>query len=323
MPQPSPQQRFQDIYERLGKLERHINFPWYTRLYSWVVNHTALSIVLCLVGLFGGGYFSYWLEHKGDTFNSSVDKRIDITLKAPGGVLATLAEVQKTANETNTTLKALQPLIQAMIVHQFENVSKLPTQTLIQRAPALRDLAVAAKTQNVSVDPKIIEQTGARLVRASTQDHPAVWDAALRFVDYKSFNNNSSPFLPDTTKVKEFRDRYIINIPTGAVPPKSLLKGLAPADRAAQTGYIGEDRNKGMTSGPAWIVFEGGEAGLDGIQLRNVVFHNVQVSYYGAPLVMENVYFVDCTFKMNIDRQTQSFALALLAPSPSTSFEFR
>lgn len=86
-------------------------------------------------------------------------------------------------------------------------------------------------------------------------------------------------------------------------------------------GYIGEeDRNKGMTSGPEWIIAEGGAVGLDGIYLRNVVFHNVRVKYFGGPLTMKNVYFIDCTFDMNVQPKTEQLAMALLAPTPSTSF---
>lgn len=266
--------------------------------------------------------FQTWLDHRNDGFSNAVDGRIQSSLNAPKGVLETLHEIQEKTNSTSTTLETLKPFIQEVVAHQFENVSKLPPQALLRRAPALNDLAVVAKNQNVRVDPKIVAQVGAKLVAVSDQK-PALWDAALRFVEYKSFNNNFSPSFPDVTNEPEFRDKYIINIPKGAQEPSSLLKGKVPADVAAETGYIGQDQNKGLTFGPAWIVMEGGEAGLDGMQLRNVVFRNVQISYVGGPVLMKNVYFINCTFKMPINPIAQHLVLALLKPQASTTFQVK
>jgi hypothetical protein len=98
------------------------------------------------------------------------------------------------------------------------------------------------------------------------------------------------------------------------------LKGLVPAAIAAQTGYIGEDRNKGMAFGPEWIIADGGAAGLDGIEFRNVIFRNVRIAYHGGSLILKNVYFIDCTFDMAVAPKTQQLAFAVLAPTPSTSF---
>ena len=191
---------------------------------------------------------------------------------------------------------------------------------MIPRIPALENLVAVAKNQNVAVDPNIVTEVGTKLVDASRQNAEA-WHAVLRWVDYKSFNNSFSPSLPDTTNVAAFRDKYVINVPTDAVAPAFSLKGLVPANIAAQTGYIGQgDRNKGLTSGPEWIIAEGGAAGLDNLYLRNVIFHNVSIRYVGAPLIMKNVYFVDCTFDMKVAPKTQQFAIALLAPTPSTYF---
>jgi len=181
-------------------------------------------------------------------------------------------------------------------------------------------LLMKAMDAHVRIAPSLVESMGKRFIDASSQN-PSAWNAALQFVNYRSSLNSSFPSLPDTTNEPAFRDKYVINIPTGEERPKFSLKGFVSANRAAQTGYIGEDRNEGLTSGPAWIVMEGGEVGLDGIQLRNVILHNVEVSYYGGPVIMQNVYFVNCTFKMTIHRQTQNLALALLYSPSAMSFE--
>jgi hypothetical protein len=327
IPAPNNNKRFQAIEGRLHAIEQRLApkppnaFARILAAY-WAKKKSTLPVTALCLGVlswFVGPLFKTWLDHRNDPFNSAVDGRIQASLSAPKGVLETLREIQEKANATSTTLDTLKPFIRDVITHQFESVSKLPTRALVGRAPALSDLAVVAKNQNVRIDPKIVAQAGAKLVAASGQE-PVLWDAVLKFVDYMSFNNSFFSLLADTTNEPKFTDKYVINIPPSAHPPSIALKGKAPAGVAAQTGYIGEDRNKGLTAGPAWIVMEGGKVGLDEMELRNVVFHCVQISYLGSPVSMKNVYFIDCTFKMTITPVAQNLALALLKPEPSITF---
>ena len=312
--------RLQEIENQLGLKPTPPRKTLKDRLKEWGKANPwikpALSIIIPIFTVL----FAYWLNHHNEWWNRDVAAQVNVVLEKPGGVQATLKYLTETVNRTDEKLKTLEPLIQDVIKHQFENASKLPTGALIQRIPALNNLVAAAKNQNVTVDPKIVTEVGTKLVDASRENAEA-WPAVLRWVDYKSFNNGFSSSLPDTTNVPDFRDKYAINIPNGATKPTFSLKGLVPADTAAETGYLAqEERNKGMTSGPEWIVAEGGAVGLNGIYLRNVIFHNVYVQYFGGPLKMKNVYFVGCTFDMKIEPRTRQFAIALLAPTPSTSF---
>jgi hypothetical protein len=317
----------QDHESRLHEIEAQLGIKpppprktFRERLTKWVKANPWISLALSIILAAFGALFAYWLNHHTEWWNQGVDARVGVVLEKPGGVQKTLDKVNDTVNRTDEKLKTLEPFIQDVIKHQFENVSKLPTGALIPRIPALDNLVAVAKNQNVTVDPNIVTEVGTKLVDASGQN-AETWNAVLRWLEYKSFNNSFSSSLPDTTNVAEFRDKYVINIPGGAVPPTFSLKGLVSADIAAETGYIGkEGRNKGMTSGPEWIIAEGGTVGLDGLYLRNVVFHNVHIKYFGAPLIMKNVYFIDCTFDMNVEPKTRQFAIALLAPTPSTSF---
>jgi hypothetical protein len=328
---PNNKKRLDGIEERLNQIEtllgprlpkpRSAFQQFREHLWDQVKRHkgTIIPLAAIFVGVLGwfvSGWFKYYLDHRYDFVN----EMISTNLKAKGGVNDKLDQIQQTADSTKTTLQALQPYIHDTVQRQFENVAKLPTATLMQRIPALKDLVAVAKNQNVAIDPNIVTEVGKKLVDASS-DNAEAWGAVLRWVDYKSFNNSFSASLPDTTSVAEFRDEYVINIPTGADHPTFSLKGLVPADSAAQTGYIGEDRNAGLTSGPEWIVIEGGAVGLDGISLRNVIFRNVYIQYFGAPLIMKNVYFIGCTFDMKVDPETRHLAIALLAPAPSTTFQ--
>jgi hypothetical protein len=324
---PTNKESLEDHEKRLREIESHLGIKppppkkaLKERLKEWVKAHPWIKVALPIVLPILMVLFAYWLNHRTEWWNGDVDARVTSVLAKPGGLQETLNQVKDTVNRTDEKLKTLEPFIHEVIQHQFENAAKLPTGALIQRIPALNNLVAVAKNQNVTVDPQIVTEVGTKLVAAS-RENAGAWDAVLRWVNYKSFNNSFSASLPDTTNVAEFRDKYVINIPNGATKPTFSLKGFAPADTAAETGYIGQgDRNKGLTSGPEWIIAEGGAVGLDGIYLRNVIFHNVYVQYFGQPLRMKNVYFIDCTFDMKVVPETRQFAIALLAPTPSTSF---
>ena len=83
---------------------------------------------------------------------------------------------------------------------------------------------------------------------------------------------------------------------------------------------IGKDDNKDKPAGIGILEASGGGMVLDGWQLRNVIFQNVHIVYNGGPLIMNNVYFVNCTFEMKADKNTQGLALASFSPNPSIAF---
>ena len=50
------------------------------------------------------------------------------------------------------------------------------------------------------------------------------------------------------------------------------------------------------------MLVKGLNANLDGFYLKNVVFQNTALTYRGGPLILENVYFVDCEFRVDSSR---------------------
>ena len=61
------------------------------------------------------------------------------------------------------------------------------------------------------------------------------------------------------------------------------------------------------------LVVEGYDLKLDGMDLRNVVFSNCKITYSGESVLLDNVYFSNCTFE--IARQGKDFAGAALNPT--------
>lgn len=340
----SAPERFTAIDKRIEDLEKKVHAIskqdwWPVRLYNLAVNHKGtsliLAIILCIAGIYGGGYFRWWLDHRKDASNKDVDDRIKLILNAPKGVSETLQGLQATTYETNTTLKTLQPFIQDVIAHQFENVSQLPTRTLLERLPAVNDLLATAKDQNVKVNSKVVTDTGARLVRSSTQNQ-AAWKTALSFVDYRSFlNADFQPNLGQLTPSPASSAGCQIVFFSRPLPPNFSISGkwetafrvyqgggTASAEKSAKLEDIRKPQP--LCPGVGFFVLDEMDHRiplvLDYSYMRNVIIRNAIVDYDGGPIRLENVYFVNCTFIMKSQHKTQNLALALLSTATSTTF---
>ncbi len=68
-------------------------------------------------------------------------------------------------------------------------------------------------------------------------------------------------------------------------------------------------------SGPRYVIVDGPSDGfndLDEMRFKNIIFTNTAISYKGGPLVLDNVYFVNCTFTIARDSGGQRFAKSIL-----------
>jgi hypothetical protein len=68
------------------------------------------------------------------------------------------------------------------------------------------------------------------------------------------------------------------------------------------------------------VILKGGTMFLDGLDIKNAVFMNVEVHYDGGPVVIENAVFVNCTFKMMPGVNSKGLAEAVLSGARSTTF---
>jgi hypothetical protein len=323
---PTTQQRFTGLEDRLDRIEGALALrppdppplPLYRRLWRRVLEHKALSIVLCVFSVVAGGLFTHWLDHRNDGFNDAVDKRIGSALNAPGGIAQTLRDVNTTTQRTDATLQALKPFIQDIVTRQFENAAELSPQALVTTLPAVNNLLAIAKDQQVKVDPGLITKLGRELVAASGQ-HPAAWNAAIASIDYKS-SISDVPGAIDKPDILE-NLKFHLHAPSGTKPPSIFYSvGTAPRESSALYNRLGIDENQSETTGAAYLVVGNGAVELDQVQLRHVVFRNVHVYYSGGPTQLDDVYFVNCTFSSLLTKNSTNFVLATLAPSPAVTF---
>ena len=225
-------ERLDKVEARLRALEKTVGakpedfksrvVEFFKRVWQYKGTIIVVTIILGIGGWFIPGWFGYRLEHKNDAWNRAVDDRIDSKLRASGGINETLGNVQKTVSATDTTLKTLSPFIQDVIRHQFESASKLPTSTLRERLPALRELIAVAANQKTKVDSKVVSSLSEKLLQIPNKTDE-FWSAASSLVSYRSSSAaNWSPatILPNCRDTKPSQSTLQQNFLLNGKPQK-------------------------------------------------------------------------------------------------------
>ncbi len=183
-----------------------------------------------------------------------------------------------------------------------------------------KNVLIAAASSKTKIDRSIVQDVGGQFVQAAQKD-PAAWSTVLAFLNYKSFLDSFAPKIPVGTPGKFDTHYNTADIPAGdSVPHFMVGGGLVPISEAVQFNRIGKDLNQAQGKGNAFMIVEGGGQVIDGWQLKNVVFHNVHIVYKGGALRMENVYFVNCRFDVELQPNGEQFANKFLQSDPAASF---
>ena len=176
-----------------------------------------------------------------------------------------------------------------------------------------------ARAAQIPIASSTLDGTGKRFVDASART-PESWNAALEFVNYKSSLKKAAPSLGPSTPSDNRLVYYFLFSPHGMEHPSVKSGGVAPRADAAQYDIIGRNQNAGLELGNAFLIATGGAQILDGMQFKNVIFQGVEIYYNGGPVLLTNVTFINCTFKMIAAQNSRGLATAILSPSESTTF---
>lgn len=222
-------------------------------------------------------------------------------------------------NSIESGIKSLTATVEAIRLRQ---VSENPTD--LKNIVEVKELLKTAKTAGTKLNEEVVKNAGAKFIRAVNKN-PDAWSAAAAFVDYKSFLNTALPRgmqgLPQTTTVYDTTHYNVSSVDNQPRPKVGFLVGGVPRDKAAVYELIGEGLNEKNPVGDPYLVLQGGNTAIDNHQIKNVIFKNVNVLYYGGPVKLENVYFINCTFVIPRPLQaTQSFASTFLESGPSVNF---
>lgn len=203
-------------------------------------------------------------------------------------------------------------------------------------------LAEATRAK-IAIPAETVRSAGDKFLQASKND-PQVWNTALSFVDYRSLlnllNSTAVPKLTDGRPDKSFGpQRFGSHLRTPSTgnraddeargrqaveAQQALLFGNLVTENFAVMERMENPLND--TKGYQFIVYQipnhpEAELVLDGLHMRNVIIKNMRIAYYGGPVRLESVYFVNCTFSFPSPTTTPTldFASAILA-SPATTF---
>lgn len=145
---------------------------------------------------------------------------------------------------------------------------------------AVKAIAQQAKAESIATEPSVLAKANEQ-VKESAKGSPALLDAAW----------------PARLALADYRSSLPLQPVTQGNPRPSMLFNGLTIDGGSANG----SRQK-----------------LDGIHWKNYSFINVEIEYDGGPMELENVKFINCTFKMNYNMRASDFEDALLAQNPVT-----
>jgi hypothetical protein len=296
----------------------------FVQTYEKVVNHKGTTALIALVGIlasiFGSNLYRRHLEHQDRDFNTSVDGRIDTK---SGPVITKLDGVTQRLATVEGKLDVL-ILLRAAAQPNDPNSASASSQVLQE-----------ARKNGAKLDANAVQQSGKAFIDAVSKE-PATWDVALDFLNYRSFLNE--PYSPDLQtkftlaqgpKRQPSDQDFYMSVKPPLTFDISWPDELVPISQAFIFQPIGglPFQRPGLSTKtqdhPFMMVHNPKGAGsirLDGMHLRNVIFRDMRISYNGGPLIMKNVYFVNCTFEISHNPTGQKLATAILSKAPATDF---
>jgi hypothetical protein len=202
-----------------------------------------------------------------------------------------------------------------MLERKLHQASVTPTD--LQSIHEAQKILAVASNARIKIAPTTVEYAGKRFLEASSTNSDA-WVAALSFLDYRSLLNASgnSPLAYLAENVSG--TMYFFGSPENATAPQLAHFGHAPISNAAKLNLIGVDFNADRKEGDAYLLVYEGAISIDRMEMKNVVFRDVKVVYSGAPVVMDNIYLVNCTFEMSQTPNSQALSTRLIEGSPIT-----
>jgi hypothetical protein len=194
-----------------------------------------------------------------------------------------------------------------------------PTKSQIEAATQIIEIA---KAQKANINEDAVREFGTKV--ASLTDEPQLTDVAWAglnaAVEYRSHINDM--FVPEPAKHTQKANengpyQFAVNVVGGWPGPETepvLEIFTAGQQRDGSVRLESLNKPQRLGSGFAYFVVRGrrGWLGLDGMYLRNVVVSNAVVVYSGGPVRLENVYFVNCTFKLAETAPVRDFGTTVL-----------
>jgi len=277
-------------------------------------------LTICGVGAIAA-WFSIWhVPALIDSHNQGMSTDI-ATLKADVG--NTKTDIQRIDSTVNGMVKQL---LEAEL-ESVKGIKKQNTDVARDKLNFVSSLLGNAKQAGIAADPTIVAEAGKSTLELAKNPslRDAAWNANRYMLAYRSFLNSreipsAQPMTP-VPNAKDFLTAFKFRpIPGNANPAWNLyiVPGFFSGSDAALLTGIGQESD----TGPRYFILDapGMELRLDGEHLRNVIIHNTRLVYEGGPVILERVYFVNCTFVVLPTPNGETLSAAVLETGPATTF---
>jgi len=196
--------------------------------------------------------------------------------------------------------------IQVLLAAQ--RLDKAASQPDLRTSPREAKKAVedAIKT-NTILPAKLISDAGKSFASASAKN-PEAWPVLTTLMDYRSHLNGLVFVFPPTGAVPEDTEFELNPVPGKDRPIIAFVRNGVPIQDAARLEKIGKPTNPNVKVGPVHLIARGGAFNLDGWNIAHVIFFGTEVHYSGAPIILEDVLFVNCTFVFDNADRSRSLA---------------
>jgi hypothetical protein len=288
---------------------------------SWIQKHQVLTWLISLTLIILSIVLSIYsgaIPHIEKDNNLQIANQMNENLKQP---LQQIGQMGQDIAGIKATLNAWSPLITPQI---FKKAISLPQSQFEKALPDLKAIAQVATESRAVVSSEDLSAVGQRILdvaKGSSSQSNLAWETATSLLQYRSALNGLVPPINLASAIPLSATVVTTVYKTYTRPglEKVTLSfiGLAPKENAAALDYIGQDSNANLTIGNQFLVAQGGSLQLDKMHLKNVVLSKVHVIYEGGPVVLENVYFIDCFFEINRDAKSQALSASLIQPPPT------
>jgi hypothetical protein len=204
-----------------------------------------------------------------------------------------------------------------------------------ESAEAAQRALAAAREGFLKIDSRVVGDTGGKFLQTADQNSSA-WSAVREYLSYRSFLNADlapslsgiAPVLTPATGTSKYRSSVTItDAPRRSGYGRAFTVysagGYASGAKSARLEQLSGPQPDG--SEVAYFIIDGGEAtvGLDDAYMRNVIIRNSDISYAGGRVKLENVWFINCTFRAfgRVGPQAKPLGGAILAHSNAVTFQ--
>lgn len=185
----------------------------------------------------------------------------------------------------------------------------------------VQNILAKAKSGKIQLSAEVITDVGERLVEAA-KTYPDAWTALQVILNYRTYQKslavNLGPQVPATETVAT---HYLIPFHNALILGSMSTIGLSHAPDIAEIRSLSAPNlNASLSTGPSYLVLQAPNISLDDLYAKKIVFVDSHIIYRGGPVVLENVYFLNCTFDVAHSSTGQELATSILSPNAATQF---